>query len=221
MNGTPCQGHSLSFSSHFLNIFSFLHKKIIEQFFLYHYFSPRKSTQEQIFIKVLYNVQTFTTTVPTECRRCHKDCFYNEAMQGHGMIQKWDTKFSKWNHKDVQQCGWLTKKKGHNLIHQTERPVPDSWGWRNSLNQPNYCTKKPIDLLKAHHHLKSLVSSWSLVKAHRDSLIVTLSQVCYRAAFPELIWICLNPICTLETLEGMLNIFLFSLVLLQMLLKLP
>lgn len=34
--------------------------------------------------------------------------FSNEAMQGHGMIQKQDTKLSKWNHKEVQQCGWLT-----------------------------------------------------------------------------------------------------------------
>lgn len=35
--------------------------------------------------------------------------FSNEAMQGHGMTQKQDTKRSKLNHKEVQQCGWLTK----------------------------------------------------------------------------------------------------------------
>lgn len=37
---------------------------------------------------------------------------------------------------------WLTNKKGHNLKHQTELPVPDTWCWSGSLNGPNYCTKK-------------------------------------------------------------------------------
>lgn len=63
------------FQSIFKYFSLFLHKKIMERFNIPLFFSPQKSTR-QVFIKVLYNVQTFTSTVPTECRRYHKDCVF-------------------------------------------------------------------------------------------------------------------------------------------------
>lgn len=104
------------FQSIFKYFSLFLHKKIMERFNIPLFFSPQKSTR-QVFIKVLYNVQTFTSTVPTECRRYHKDCvflffsfFSNEAMQGHSMMQRCQTKLFKWKHKAVLQCRGHTIK---------------------------------------------------------------------------------------------------------------
>lgn len=124
----------------FLNIFSFsLHKKIIERFNIPLFFPP-ESTQ-QVFIKVLYNVQTFTSTVPTECRRYHKDCFF--------LMKR--CKATVWYREEIENGQNKSRKgynivlniqdKGHYLIHQTDPPVPDTQGWTNSFNQPSYCTK--------------------------------------------------------------------------------
>lgn len=127
----------------FLNIFClyFLHKKIMEQYTSM--FSPRDSTQ-QVFIKVLYNVQTFTSTVPTECRRYHRDF-----------------RFFKWSNARPQNDMELRCKKVKKLknprkqcLHlQLFRIHPCKWSWCWLPHRKPCSTFNHIILLYNHRFL--------------------------------------------------------------------
>lgn len=123
----------VSFSIHFFKYFIFfsflLHKKIMEQFdiLLCSFFFPRRESTRQVFIKVLYNVQTFTSTVPTECRRYHRDfLFFSFHMKR--------CKATEWYRDEVQkevkkQTNNQTKKKQESINTPFIHPSDCTWTW--------------------------------------------------------------------------------------------
>lgn len=100
------------------------------------------------------------TTVRTQCRRCHRDCLSNGAMQGHGMRHRQKLFFlPKPNRKEATTV-WLTKEKGGVIgLTRLQRLSLTRGVGVAHLTQPNYCTKQ--NKTKKPSSTDWLTSPWS------------------------------------------------------------